>query len=228
MLPIYRLATCATCGEENQGTRAKAGNSVRCVGCDTMRRVPMGRPEHGPDDPHAVLPTRGMPFAPGNPYRIQPPAAVPAGAWSTSVRPAPVRPVQPAPRRAAVAAPRRSATARPVRRSLTGPRIVEFGSHRPCEQCSNEGVRNSQGVWNGAVVKVEVKQNGQWKDNSDLCMFHLTRLTEVVKGRPEFSIRVRETGFIYDAHADCVHSGMDYDRDYGGYRCSTCGSVWRL
>lgn len=80
MLPLVCLPECATCGTDNQGTRAKGGNSVRCSGCGTMRRVPMDRREVGPDDQRATRPRRGRPLEPGHPYRFQP---------STEPRPAP-------------------------------------------------------------------------------------------------------------------------------------------
>lgn len=72
MLPLIRLPECPHCGTKNQGTRAKAGNSVRCTGCDTMRRVPMDRRTYGDDDPRATRPVRGKPLQPGHPYRFQP------------------------------------------------------------------------------------------------------------------------------------------------------------
>lgn len=218
MLPIYRLDQCAACGYRDQGTRAKGGNSVGCAECGTMRRVPVNRPTTGRDDPRATRPARGRPWKSGNPYQFSEQPAAPAAPAQRS-RPAPVtRPRTKAP----------APTPRPARGSLTGPKMREFGPQRPCEQCSKESRRNSYGLWDGAVVKVEVKENGQWVDSSDLCMFHLTQLTQIVHARPGISIRIRETGFLYDAHAECVHSGMDYDRGSRGYHCSTCHSVWRL
>jgi hypothetical protein len=71
MLPLFELSECQTCGHEHQGTRAKAGNSVACAGCGTMRRVPTDRPTAGPDDPRATRPVRGRPLKAGNPWRYQ-------------------------------------------------------------------------------------------------------------------------------------------------------------
>lgn len=72
MLPLIRLPECPHCGTKNQGTRAKGGNSVRCSGCGTMRRVPMYRRTMGDDDPRATRPVRGRPLPPGHPWRFQP------------------------------------------------------------------------------------------------------------------------------------------------------------
>lgn len=83
MLPLFELSECQTCGHEHQGTRAKAGNSVACAGCGTMRRVPTDRPTAGPDDSQATRPVRGRPLKTGNRWRYQ--------SQDSAPRPAPVR-----------------------------------------------------------------------------------------------------------------------------------------
>lgn len=101
MLPLIRLPECQNCGTHDQGTRAKGGNSVRCSGCGTMRRVPHDRRTWGEDDPRATRPQRGRPLRPGHPYRFRPgnragaptrpePAAPASTAEQPAAEPAPV------------------------------------------------------------------------------------------------------------------------------------------
>jgi hypothetical protein len=123
-LPLYRLSACVRCGQSDQGTRAKAGNSVRCLGCDTMRRVPADRPTEGPDDFHAIQPRRGAPFESTDPRRgpgvPSGPARPPA---QTAPRPAPApRPPAPIARPPRPAAPARRPPA-PARRTPARPAI---------------------------------------------------------------------------------------------------------
>lgn len=117
MLPLISLPDCPHCGQENQGTRAKGGNSVRCAGCGTMRRVPMDRRTWGDDDQWATRPVRGRPLKPGHPYRFQP------STEPRQPRPAPApRPRQsepepaPTPVRRSAPAPASKPATRPVSR----------------------------------------------------------------------------------------------------------------
>lgn len=90
-LPLLLLPACAQCGHTGQGTRAKAGNSVRCKGCRVMRRVPVGRPVAGPDDPRAGRPMRGDPFTgPDDPRRG--PGVPRPGQLNPDGRPRPAKP----------------------------------------------------------------------------------------------------------------------------------------
>ncbi|GAA1124323.1 hypothetical protein GCM10009663_74120 [Kitasatospora arboriphila] len=89
LLPVFVLPTCATCGHDTQGTRAKPGGTVRCTRCKTMRRVPMGRPLFGPDDPTATVPHPGP--RPKN-ERTTPRPERPAASTRRKARPARPKP----------------------------------------------------------------------------------------------------------------------------------------
>ena len=70
MLPLYALSDCPHCGYSLQGTRARGGSVTPCRHCRRNRKVPINRPQTGPDDPFARPPRSGRPFEKGNPYRF--------------------------------------------------------------------------------------------------------------------------------------------------------------
>jgi hypothetical protein len=248
MLPIYRLSACSACGQSDQGTRAKAGNSVKCVGCHTMRRVPMNRPENGPDDPRAIMPARGRPFEQGNPYRIgadQPAAASkPAPTFVRRVQQTASRPAAPA------ASVRRPAAPEPSRRDLgtsprqpaaTGHQVVpyeqhkdwpEFDPYRPCEQCAEEHMKTSEGLLPPAVAEVGAWQNDESKGQGTVCLWHLKYFAEMVKGNPTFRIVVLKrqpktpAKPTYTNPSVCKHLEYEYDNTNQVTRCLDCRKTW--
>lgn len=165
-LPIYRLNDCHYCGHSGQGTRAKGGNSVRCVGtdadgyrCDVMRRVPLDRPTCGPDDPYAVLPARGRPFEPGNVYRMRPgeqPGAPRRRSASSSSAPQQ--------RHQAPAATARQAAPRPqtVPAQATMPQLDRYRACGLCSEANN--LTGPGGTWPAAVAELELwGENNQYR-----------------------------------------------------------------
>jgi hypothetical protein len=158
MLPLHAFTECATCGHRRQGTRAKAGSSVRCTGCGTMRRVPADRPTSGPDDPRATVPIRGRPLRPGNPWRIPP--------GRQSPRTAPARPPAPA-RRAGPAAARQAPVPAPQRpgRDL----LPDLTPYQSCAGCQSQGKRTGAGTWPPAVTSLEFWKHGERDGRYYLC-----------------------------------------------------------
>jgi hypothetical protein len=182
MLPIVSLAPCATCGQSNQGTRARGGNSVPCSNCGTMRRVPMDRRLIGPDDPRAQPPAaRGRPFADGNPYRLRPgemPARAAVAARPAAPASAPTRPKRPAP--APTAGPQRGGAAGRARdpRFATMP---ELPGYVACEECAEYGIRTGEGIYAASVAMVGLWVNDVAKGQSNVCAWHLETLSKKVE-----------------------------------------------
>jgi hypothetical protein len=179
MLPVYVLDPCRTCGHANQGTRAKAGNSVPCTNCGTMRRVPVSRPLAGPDDPSALKTPRGRSFERGNKWRFRPddrvatrkPVAVP-----TYTPTAPQTRVPRARGHIGVKTPAR------VSDYVTdySPHITASESPLPfrlppvyirCTVCAQENRKNSRGIFNQAGMHFRAwnKQSSVMVGEANVC-----------------------------------------------------------
>jgi hypothetical protein len=179
MLPVYVLDPCRTCGHANQGTRAKAGNSVPCTGCGTRRRVPMGRPLSGPDDPSALKTPRGRSFEPGNKWRFRPDDR------------AATRKPSPAPSRAPVASRSFVPQARGRSGGMSPARISDYvtdysphitASENPlpfrlppvyirCSVCAQENRKNNRGIFNQAGIHFKAwnRQTGAMAGEANVC-----------------------------------------------------------
>jgi hypothetical protein len=227
MLPTYRFSACAACGQQDQGTRAKAGNSVRCVGCKIMRRVPASRPEHGPDDPRAVLPARGRPLEPGNPHRFT----------TGGVRPEVAAQRRSAPR--ATTAPARAAAvpqSRPV--AVPAAAVAELEEYPPfvpcraCERCEIEDYRDPEtGEYPPAVVRVQMWHNGESIGDEYQCIHDFEHYREYCANNPEWRIGIIElprTEDIRETYVNpdtCPHKRPEYDPMYEVTRCLDCSAV---
>jgi hypothetical protein len=247
MLPLFALAPCNACGHQNQGTRGKGGNSVRCAGCGTMRRIPVDRPDSGPDDPRASTPRRGRPFPPGHPYRFQADAS----------RPAPQKPARTPVRQAPRARPASSAPAsqaRPQRAPTTSPRpaparavipargqssqYATFEPYRPCENCMEEkGWPN--GAYAPSVARIAMWEGSKPLGDGNVCGSHFDQFAELVRTRSDIRMRILEKpepGSYSRSNANaprngvsgyvnpttCSHSSEVYDGSADVYRCLNC------
>jgi hypothetical protein len=222
MLPIFLLAPCAVCDYSGQGTRAKGGNSIRCAECGVMRRVPVDRPTAGPDDPRASRPQRGRPLKPGHPYRFR--QDTPQGGQGASVRPSAAPAYRPAPAARAAAS---SAPTLPRRRRAAGPRFPEFSPYVPCDLCADSGRRNADGIWHPAAVSMELREEVKGGvEYVNACFAHLRMASVAMESQPHIRLKITRNGFHSGHLVECVHTGLEYDREIKGYQCGNCGEEW--
>lgn len=225
MLPLFLLPECQTCGTSNQGTRAKAGNSVKCSGCGTMRRVPADRPTVGRDDPRAARPARGRPLEPGNAHRfiaggVRPEvAAQQRYAGRTVAAPAP----------AASLFVQSSPIAAPAREDDEFPPFVPY---KPCERCKIEKYTDPEtGEYPPAVVRIQLWEGNESRGDEYQCADDYENWREWYANKPGWQIgiielpRTKQDRPTYRNPESCPHLRLEYDPEWEVTRCLDCSAV---
>lgn len=237
-LPLIQLPDCPHCHMSEQGTRAKGGNSVRCIGCGTMRRVPMDRRMTGPDDPRANVPVRGRPLEPGHPWRFQP-----------SNQAGPRRPASSKPARSSSTARKVSAAVQQAKTARLAPamdtfrEIIQRLNDRPDVplQLTTEtgdgtdcyGVVQLAGKFDSKYPKFglywEASKNWKsvkfWIDRSEYQPRFTTPRENVAQPSRVMPNQVRPAVVSKATYVNpdtCPHPGLSYDHMADAYRCPDC------